>query len=308
MRFFHGIVAIAARGLIGSLHTLAVLVATAVYAHASGVVVTDDRGKTLALARPAQRIVTMAPSITEMVYAAGAGTKLVGVARYSDYPPQAAQLPQVGDASRVDLERVVALRPDLVIGWKSGNQAADFERLERLGFTLYVAEPAALAAIPPLLRAIGALAGTRAPAQAAADEFERGIDRLRARYGERPRVRVFYEIWHQPLMTVNGRHMISDVIRLCGGSNVFAGVGVLTPVVSLESVLAARPEVVLGGSSLTTSEELSSMWDRYRSFSALRDIKALYVDPDYIQRQTPRVLQGAQAVCAHLEQTRGDRR
>ncbi len=300
--------AVAAGWFSGSLRALGILLATAICAHAGGIVVTDDRGKRLTLPRPAQRIVTMAPSITEIVYAAGAGATLVGVARYSDYPPQAAQLPQVGDAARVDLERVMALRPDLVIGWKSGNQTADFERLERLGFTLYVAEPAALAAIPQLLRAIGALAGTRPAAQAAADEFERGIDGLRARYGERPRVRVFYEIWHQPLMTVNGRHMISDVIRLCGGSNVFAGVGVLTPVVSLESVLAARPEVVLGGSSLTTPEELSSVWGRYRSFSGLRDIKALYVDPDYIQRQTPRVLQGAQAVCEHLEWTRSNSR
>ena len=290
------------------LHAAAILLATAISAHADGIAATDDRGKTLTLPRPAQRIVTMAPSITEIVYAAGAGAALVGVARYSDYPPQAAQLPQVGDASRVDLERVLALRPDLIIGWKSGNQMTDIERLERLGFTVYVAEPAALAAIPQLLRAIGALAGTRPAAQAAADDFERGIARLRARFSDHSRVRVFYEIWHQPLMTVNGRHMISDVIRLCGGINVFAGVGVLTPVVSLESVLAARPEVVLGGSSLTTPEELSSAWNRYRGFAGLRDIKALYVDPDHIQRQTPRVLQGAQAVCAHLEQTRGDRR
>ena len=282
----------------------AVWFAWAACAQARPLTVVDDRGRLVTLSAPAQRIVALAPSITEIVYAAGAGPRLVGVARYSDYPKEASRLPQIGDASRIDLERVLALRPDLVVGWKTGNQMADLERLERLGFNVFVAEPTTLAAIPQVLRALGALAGMPATALAAAQDFELGIEQLRARYAERAPVRVFYEIWHRPLMTVNGTHMISDVIRLCGGINVFAATGVLTPVVSFESVLAARPQVVLGGSSLATPAEFRSVWAGYSGYSGLRNIKALYVDPDHIQRQTPRVLRGAQAVCEHLDGVR----
>ena len=229
----------------------AVLLSGTPYAQDGKATAIDDRGRTLVLPLPARRIVSLAPSITELVYAAGAGDQLVGVASYSDYPPMARGVAQIGDASRVDVERVLSLRPDLVIGWRSGNHAADIARLERFGFPVFVAEPATLAAIPQLLRAIGVLAGTAATARVAASGFERGIEALRKRYGARGDVRVFYEIWHEPLMTVNGAHMISDVIRLCGGSNVFAELAPLTPVVALEGVLAARPEVVLGGGSAT---------------------------------------------------------
>jgi iron complex transport system substrate-binding protein len=269
--------------------------------------VTDDRGVALRLPAPAMRIVALAPSITELVYAAGAGDKLAAVPRFSDYPPQAAALPQIGDASSIDAERVLSLRPDLVIGWKSGNRAADIARLERLGFKLFVIEPATLADVPRVLRAIGLLAGTAAKAGAAAREFEDGLQALRVRYAGAAKVRVFYEIWHQPLMTVNGRHMISDVIRLCGGENIFAELPVLTPVVSLEDVIARKPEVVLGGGSAMSADELAALWRQHANLAGLRDLPALRVDPDSIQRQTPRVLLGAQAVCAHLDTVRKNR-
>ncbi len=284
------------------------VLAFALSARGAEITATDDRGRAVTLPAPAQRIVAMAPSITELAYAAGAGERLVGVARYSDYPAAAKGVPQVGDASRIDLERVLSLQPDLVIGWKSGNQVADIERLEKLGFKVFVVEPATLAAIPQLLRAVGSLAGTGAIARIAADEFERSIAALRERYGARPTVRVFYEIWHTPLMTVNGRHMINDVIRLCGGSNIFAGLPTLTPVVSLEGVIAREPEVVLGGSSATAPDEFAAQWRSYQGFVKLRNVNAMFVDPDHIQRQTPRILEGAQTVCGHLEKIRESRR
>ena len=287
---------------------LAGMLALALSAHAAEITVTDDRGKRVTLLAPAQRIIALAPSITELVYAAGAGGRLVGVARFSDYPAAAKDIQHIGDASRIDLERVLSLKPDLIIGWISGNPAADVERLEQLGFRIYMVEPATLAAMPRLLRAIGTLAGTGASAQGAADEFERSVTALRERYGARPTVRVFYEIWHQPLMTVNGRHMISGVIRLCGGANVFAELTTLTPVVSLEAVITAQPEVVLGGSSATTPGEFAAQWRSYEGFAGMRNVKAMYVDPDRIQRQTPRILEGAQTVCGHLEKFRESRR
>ncbi|HUO45100.1 MAG TPA: cobalamin-binding protein [Burkholderiales bacterium] len=281
----------------------ALMAVFSIAAHAAAVAVNDDRGRRIALDAPAQRIVTLAPALTELVYAAGAGDRLIAVARFSDYPPTATALQQIGDASRIDIERVLTLKPDLIVGWKSGNQAADIERLERLGFTAYVAEPDTLAAIPQTLRALGALAGTSATAQRAARDFEQSIAALRARYGARPTVPVFYEIWHAPLMTVNGRHIISDVIRLCGGRNVFDGAPTLVPVVSLESVLAAQPDAIVGGGSATmTAEDLAAEWRN--EMPALAALPTIYVNPDLIQRQTPRILDGARAICERLENVR----
>lgn len=276
-------------------------------ASAAEIVITDDRGVTLKLSAPARRIVALAPSITELVYAAGAGARLAAVPRFSDFPPQAAALPQIGDASSIDAERVLSLKADLVIGWKSGNRAADIARLERLGFKLFVIEPATLADVPRVLRAIGVLADTGAKAETAARAFESGVETLRARHAGAPKVRVFYEIWHQPLMTVNSRHMISDVIRLCGGDNIFAELPVLTPVVSLEDVIARRPQAVLGGGSAVSADELAALWRKHGELAGLGGLPALRVDPDAIQRQTPRVLQGAQMVCAHLDTVRKSR-
>jgi iron complex transport system substrate-binding protein len=255
----------------------------------------DDRGARVTLATHARRIVSLAPSITELVFAAGAGEKLVGVPRF-------------GDATRVDLERVLSLKPDLIVAWKSGNHAADYERLEKLGFAVFVAEPDTLAAIPRVMRTLGRLAGSSAAAAAAADTFTGEVAALRARYGARGQVRVFYEIWHQPLMTVSGRHLISDVIGLCGGRNIFATALALTPVVSLESVMALQPDVVLGGSSAATPDEFAAPWRHAKRYAGLRNVTAVYVDPDYIQRQTPRILQGAAAVCGHLDKVRAMRR
>jgi iron complex transport system substrate-binding protein len=273
---------------------------------AQPVSVVDDRGKTVTLARPAQRIVTLAPSLAELAYAAGAGGRLVGVARLSHYPPGAREIPQVGDAVRVDFERIVGLKPDLVLAWMSGNSAADIGRLENLGLPTYVSEARRLADIPRQLRAIGALAGT-AEAGKSASNFEREIEGLRKRHSSARKVRVFYEIWRKPLMTVSGAHLISDVITLCGGENIFADVSQLTPTVSLEAVIAAKPEAILGGGSAGGENEFSNQW-RATAPQPLRDLPAYYVHPDRIQQATPRIVDGARSVCAALEQVRKARK
>jgi iron complex transport system substrate-binding protein len=274
---------------------------------AQPVTVTDDRGKTLTLARPAQRMVALAPSLAELAFAAGAGGRLVGVARYSDFPAAARALPEIGDAARVDFERIAGLKPDLVLAWKSGNAPADVGRLENLGYPAFVSEPARLADIARVLRSIGALAGTSAGAGRAAALFEREIAALRARYATARGVRVFYQIWHRPLLTVNGAHLISDVIALCGGQNVFADVAQLTPNVSLEAVIAAQPEVILGGGSAGGEQGFVVEW-RETAVEPLRRLPARYINPDHIQRQTPRIVEGAKAVCAALEQVRSSRK
>jgi iron complex transport system substrate-binding protein len=270
---------------------------------AQAVSIEDDRGRAVRLAAPAQRIVALAPSLAELAFAAGAGGRLVGVARFSDFPPAARAIPQIGDAARVDFERVAAAKPDLILAWKSGNAAADVGKLERLGYPAFVSEAARLADIPRLLRAIGALAGTLPAAGAAAAEFEREIGALRSRYANARKVRVFYLIWHRPLLTVNGAHSISDVIALCGGENVFADVSQLTPNVSLEAVIAAKPEVIMGGGSAGGGQSFSVQW-RETAVEPLRGLPAYYINPDHIQRQTPRIVEGAKAVCSALDGVR----
>jgi iron complex transport system substrate-binding protein len=251
----------------------------------------------------ARRIVTLSPHLAEIVYAAGAGSRLVGVVRDSDYPPPVRWIPQVGDAARVDAEKLIALGPDLVLGWRSGNPPAEVSRLQRLGLRVLVTETRRLDEIPALVRTIGAVAGTRAAAERSARAFDDELAALRERYGHGRRVRVFYQIWHDPLLTVNRTHLISDVVELCGGENVFADAAALTPAVSVEAVLARRPEIVLGGSSTGTPEALASYW-RSSPLRALRALPVGYVPPDLIQRQTPRVLEGARIVCGYLETLR----
>jgi iron complex transport system substrate-binding protein len=195
------------------------------------------------------------------------------------------------------------MHPDLVLGWKSGNPPQDLRRLESLKLPVFVTEPRRLEDIPRLVRTIGSIAGTPREAAGTADAFDRDLQALREHYGGRRPVRVFYEIWHRPLLTVNAQHIISDVIRLCGGENVFADAPVLTPAVSLEAVLAARPELVLGGSSAMRPEDLATQW-RGAPVSALRNVPVRYVPADLIQRQTPRIAEGARIVCEHLEAVR----
>jgi len=178
------------------------------HAYAATLEVQDDRGKTLRLAAPASRIISIAPHLTEIAFAAGVGSRLDAVSEYSDYPPEAQRLPRVGDGARVDIERILMLKPDLVLAWKSGNQAGDIARLERRGIAVWVTEPARLADIGRLLRGAALLAGDAAAGERAAVAFERSLRELNDRYGmpssRREPLRVFYEIWHQPLLTVNG--------------------------------------------------------------------------------------------------------
>ena len=266
----------------------------------------DDRGASVRLAAPAARIVTLAPHLAEIVFAAGAGDKLVGTVLFSDYPPAARDVPRVGDASRIDAERLLQLKPDLVLAWKSGNPAGDLLRLERLRVPVFVTEPSRLADITRLMRTVGALAGTRAAADQAAAAFDADMAALRERYSSRPAIRVFYEIWHRPLITINGRHVISDVIELCGGVNVFAEARSLTPAVSLEAVLATGPRAIVGGGSGLHAQAFAAQWRSY-SIRALREMALVHVAPDVIQRATPRIAAGARAVCEGLERIRRER-
>ncbi len=252
----------------------------------------------------AERIITLAPHLSELTYAAGAGGKLVGVVSYSDYPAEAAALPVVGGYNRPDIEAILALRPDLVLAWHSGNPPALLERLQALGIRVEVSEPRELADIPKLLRRIGTLAGTIDAAEAAADAFEQRLKRLRARYAEAAPVSVFYQIWHQPLMSINGKHLISRVISLCGGRNPFAALPTLAPQLDREAVLAADPEAIVAGGMGDERPEWLDEWRAYSKMRAVNNDHLFFIHPDLLQRHGPRILDGAELLCAQLQQVR----
>lgn len=271
-------------------------------AHAD-IVLRDDTQTEVRLAAPAQRIVSLAPNITELVYAAGAGERLVGTVEFSDYPAAARQLPRIGSYARVNVEAIVALKPDLVLGWDSGNPSAGITQLRKLGIPVFVTEPRTLDDVARDLERYGTLAGTRA-GHTAAQAYRKRLSSLQQQHAARPPVRVFYQVWDEPLMTVNGRQIISDVIRLCGGVNVFAELPALAPTVSVESVLAADPDVIIAGGMGEINTSWLEPWKKWPRLKATARGKLFFIDPNLLQRHTPRLLDGAEVLCAKLEESR----
>jgi iron complex transport system substrate-binding protein len=275
-------------------------------AHAE-IVVTDVTGASIKLAVPARRIVSLAPHITELLFAAGAGDRMVGNVDYSDYPPAAKALPKVGGSARLDLEAIVALKPDLVMGWMSGNAPASVSRLRSMGLAVYLSEPNRIEDIATELERIGKLAGTEAVANATATAFRERYARLVSRYSERPPVKVFYQIWKQPLMTVNSKQIISDAIRLCGGRNVFSQLPILAPTITEEAVIAANPELIVASGLGESRPEWLDDWRRWNTLTAVTRNNLYSIPPDLIQRHTVRILDGAEQLCVYLETARARR-
>ncbi len=271
------------------------------------IVLQDDTGASVRLAAPARRIVSLAPHATENLFAAGAGERLVGVVEYSDFPEAAKRIKQVGDFARPDLESIVALKPDLVVIWQSGNITRFVQRLASLGLTVYQTQPDRLADIPINLEKLGLLAGSEAQSRQAAADFRQRWQQLHQRYASRPPVAVFYQTWHQPLMSVGGSQIISEVITLCGGKNIFAELKTKSPNVSLEAVLAANPEAIIAsGMGYATPIGLNE-WRKWKQLKAVSHNNLFHVPADLMQRPTPRLLDGAELLCQHLETARARR-
>lgn len=267
----------------------------------------DDTGQEVRLKAPAKRIVALAPHLAESLYAAGAGDRLVGAVDYSDYPPEAKKLPRVGGYSRIDLEAVAALKPDLVLAWESGNNMPQVEKLKALGLTVYVSQPNRMENIADQLERLGQLAGTEGTAKAAADTFRKRLETLRSTYASKPKVRVFYHIWKAPLMTVGGPQIISDAIRLCGGENVFGKLNQMAPTVSVEAVLEADPEAIVATGMGDARPEWLHDWDKWPRLSAVKYGNLFHINPDIMQRHTPRILDGTEKLCVYLDQARNRR-
>lgn len=283
-------------------HVLAWVIAINV-AHA-GISVRDDTGQLVQLKQPAQRIVTLAPHAVELLYAIGAGKRIAGTVSYSDFPEEAKRIPVIGGYRALDMEAIAALRPDVIMAWPSGNTAAQMEKLKQLGLPLYLSEPKNIPDIASAMERLGVLTGNTQNAQQAATQFRQKLEALRNKYQGRSKVRVFYQIWDRPLMSVGGEQIISDVMRQCGGENIFAQLPALTPTVSVEAVLQADPDVIIGSGMGNRRPVWLDDWRKWPRLRAVQHDNLYFISADWINRPTPRMLQGVEAMCEILDKVR----
>lgn len=275
-------------------------------AHAA-ISVKDDGGNTVTLNKPAQRIISLAPHATELIFAAGGGDRIVGTVGYSDYPAAALKIPRVGSHQQVDVERIIALKPDLLVVWLHGNSERQLEHVRKLGIPFYFSEPKKLADIPTSIERLGMLMGTEQQANKVAAAERTELARLTEQYRNRPTVRMFYQVWGKPIYTLNGGNIMSDVIRLCGGENVFANLAIPAPVVTTEAVLLENPEVMMTGDRQAEKSGGLEIWKQYKNMLAVKNDNLFSVDADLVNRAGPRLIEGAAMVCEKLELARSRR-
>jgi iron complex transport system substrate-binding protein len=284
---------------------LALSFAGANAALAAPVEATDATGTRIRLAAPAQRIVSLTPHATELLFAAGAGSRVVGVLSPADWPSEAASLPRVGDARSLDLERIVALKPELAVAWPY-LAPAQIERLRALGVPVYISDPHSPEAIAEDIERLGTLAGSADAAKDRAAAFRAKLSELRARPRGGDKLSVFYEIWNQPLYTVGGKHLITAALHLCGGGNVFAWLALPAPQVSVEGVLAAAPEVIVAGTDDAVRPAWLDEWKRWRALPAVAHGNLFVVDANLLHRAGPRFADGVAQLCTALDQARAN--
>ncbi len=266
----------------------------------------DDAQRTVTLARPAERIVSLAPHLTEILFAIGAGSRVVGASAFSDYPPAARAIPRVGGHAGIDVERVLALTPELVVGWGSGNPPGDLEHVRTLGLPLFISEPRSVEDIADTAERLGRLTGRVTEADALGREVRRRAASLTRRYGGGRRVTVFYQIWGDPVITLNGGHLVGRLIERCGGDNVFGALAAVAPQVSAEAVLARDPEVIIASGADAHAPTWLDAWRRWPSLRAVRRGRLHHIPPDMLLRPTPRILDGMEAMCRLLDAARRD--
>jgi iron complex transport system substrate-binding protein len=285
-----------------SVGALLSLLITATAAASAPISVIDDAGRSITLEQPAQRIISLAPHATELLFAAGASKRIIGVSAHSDFPPAANMIPSVGGISGIDIERIAKLKPDLIVAWGDGNKHTQMQRLRHLNIPIFVSNPHDFEDVATSIERLGKLSGTKPQARAYATDFRHRWKQLALAYQDARVVPVFYQLWKNPLMTLNDTHMVSKVLKLCGGENIFGDLTPLVPTISTEAVLAANPEVIMTPSD--ADESALTSWQRYSQLRAVKN-KNLYTIPaDAISRPGPRIIDAAENVCATLDLAR----
>ena len=264
----------------------------------------DDGGYTVRLSQPAQRIVSLAPNITEILFYIGAGKQIVGADEYSNYPPPAKDIIRVNNHATANYELILSLQPDLVIAWQSGNGETVINRIRELGIPIFLVETRHLDDIPNLYMQLGRLTGQSAYSQEKAQQFTHRLHKLRASNKTKPVIKAFYQVWSDPLITLNGEHIISDIMALCGGKNIFSQAIPLVPYVNIESLLAANPQVIIAGGSEQERQKQILKWQQWPSISAVINQHIFTIPADLMQRHSERILDGAEIMCRHFDRAR----
>ncbi|XZG68909.1 cobalamin-binding protein [Chitinibacteraceae bacterium HSL-7] len=270
----------------------------------AAITVKDDVGNTVTLEKPARRIISLAPHVTEDLFAIGAGKLIVGAVNYSDYPPEANKIERIGGYNGFDLERIRALQPDLIIGWATGNPERQLDQIKSLGFPVFLTFSKKMSDVPTVLERMGELTGHQAGANSAAKSYRDALAHLEKTYAGRKPVRVFYQIWDRPLMTINNTQIISDVMRVCGGVNVFGTQADLTPKVDVEAVLAANPDVIMTSGEPGMKTDWLAPWRKWKNLKATQNNQFYILPKDSVNRMGPRLVTGGKAMCEALDKAR----
>ena len=268
----------------------------------AAITVKDDAGLAVTVAKPALRVVSMAPSVTELLFAAGGGNQIVGAVNYSDYPEAAKRIPRIGSNREIDMELLISLKPDLIVAWRHNSSERQIEMVRRLGVPVFQSDPQTLDGIPDAVLRLGQLLGTDAAARTTATQLREQLAGLRAKYANRSTVRTFYQVWDKPLYTLSGKHILTDAMKLCGGENIFDKLTVTAPIVSIESVLQANPEAIIA----TAEKNYGGveLWKPYGTLAAVRSNNLFTLDGHLLNRAGPRMVHGTAAMCEVLEQAR----
>jgi iron complex transport system substrate-binding protein len=254
---------------------------------------------------PGHRIIALSPHLAELVFAVGAGDRLIGVSAYTDFPEAATRLPVVGDAFMLDLERLTVLQPDLLLAWRGGTPAHIIDELKSRDYRVEVISTMGLQDIPLALRRIGDLTGHSTTANAEADRFLAGLDALKNLASDAAPIRVFYQVSSRPLYTINSEHYVSQLIEICGGTNIFSDLGKLAPLIGVEAVLERDPEIMLAGED--AGPDAFNVWKRWPTMAANRYGNQFMLPASEISRATPRLLDAGGAICSALEEGRRSR-
>lgn len=262
--------------------------------------VTDDMGKVIQMDRPAQRVISLAPDLTETLFAISADKQLVGVVRGSDYPAAAQRLPVIGSYTGLDLERLHSLHPDLIVTWGTAF-SRQLALLEKQGVPVYVSQPKRLEEVARTMKNLGCLTGNSVKADQVARAFSDDLNTLRKQYAHQPIVTVFYQVGPYSLMTINKDSWINEALVLCGARNIFAEALTISPQVSWEAVLAKNPQVIMNGEA---DNAWKLPWQRFSSLPAVKNHLLITVSADLIHRPGPRLIAGVREICLSIQQAR----
>jgi len=265
--------------------------------------VIDDEGQNIEFSQPVKRIISLAPHATELLFSAGATNQIVGTVSYSDYPPAAKKIPLIGSYNRIDIERILSKSPDLIVAWTGGNSLDDINKLKSLGFKVFISEPKKFTDVAENIRSMGQLMATEKIAEPVAVKFLADLKQLKKDYPKNKPVRVFYQVWNDPLMTISNGHLIGKVISFCSGDNVFGNLTTIAPRVSIETVIEKNPEVIVAG--MTKDRQLwLKEWDKWTVIKAVKNKHVYPIDASLVIRQTPRILQGTREMCEIFNEVR----